>query len=209
MANKKVQKGITKKRMNEIENYLFSINGLVNPCSKDMTRKNVIGVEVAKQALRVLNEELDGYAINMDLIDLEGIYSEKERSETDDLICQLSDGLVVASYQRTYNELVRGEILEQAYPEGERKVRMEELEKEIQKQMQIVETLEQVNPSLAKNKEKEIQVLSQELESIKETLQLPTREELILRLYSAVTHKLDSIKEQCNERLNYLEGVLD
>lgn len=132
-----------------------------------------------------------------------------KRKEHRWMICGLSDGLVKASHLVTYQEMIRGEQLEKAYPEAERKARMLELEQEIQQQTQIIETLEQVNPSLARKKEKENQVLSQELESIRETLHLPTRDELTFMLYSAARYKLINLKEQCEFKLDYLKGVLE
>ena len=132
-----------------------------------------------------------------------------KRKEHRWMICGLSDGLVKASHLVTYQEMIRGEQVEKAYPEAERKARMLELEQEIQQQTQIIETLEQVNPSLARKKEKENQVLSQELESIRETLHLPTRDELTFMLYSAARYKLINLKEQCEFKLDYLKGVLE
>nr|WP_302660911.1 hypothetical protein [uncultured Clostridium sp.] len=68
--------------------------------------------------------------------------------------------------------------------------------------------LNEINPSLARVKVKEVYLLEKEAESLRETLYIPTREELITRIWSTVTSRLNNYKLQCITKLDYLEGIL-
>lgn len=59
--------------MQEIQTYLFCINGVVNPNMKDATRMNPIAVRSTKQELRTLQDELDLYELDIQLINVDAI----------------------------------------------------------------------------------------------------------------------------------------
>ncbi|EMU53258.1 hypothetical protein [Clostridium butyricum] len=62
-----------RKRIEEIDNYLISINGLVNPNIKEMAIRNPIAVKSTIRILKELNEEMSLYELNITDINLEGI----------------------------------------------------------------------------------------------------------------------------------------
>lgn len=210
MANKKMRnkRNMTRKRIEEIENYLLSINGLVNPNTKEVTLRNPIVVNSTILILKELNNEMNSYDFDIKNVDLERIFGNESVSEVDELIKWLGDGMIYCIYNSAYKEMLKGEQLEKSYPAHKRQERIKELEVEIQRSLQVIDMLNDINPSLAKNKAKEIELLEKEMKSLKETLYIPTREELSSKVYSAVNCRLDNYKTQCRNKLEYLERIL-
>ncbi|EMU53257.1 hypothetical protein [Clostridium butyricum] len=116
--------------------------------------------------------------------------------------------MIYSLYSNTYKEMLKGEQLEKTYPTDKRKERIKELEVEIQRNIQMADTLSKINPLLAKNKAKERYLLEKEAESLRETLCMPTREELSTRIWAIVTSRLNNYRLQCITKLEYLEGIL-
>lgn len=197
-----------RKRIEEIENYLLGINGLVNPNVKEITIKNPIAVKSTIEILKELKEELSFYKLNISDINLEGIFSNEPVSEIDELIKWIGNHMIYSLYSNTYREMLKGEQLEKTYPRAKREERIKELEAEIKRNRQVADMLNEINPSLARDKVKEGYLLEKEVESLKETLHIPTREELITRIWAAVTSRLNNYRFQCITKLDYLEGIL-
>ncbi len=208
MKNTKEKRNITRKRIEEIQNYLISINGLVNPNTKQVAVRNPIAVHSTISILKELNEEMNLYNLDINDINLEGIFNNESVSEVDELIRWIGEHIIYTLYSNIYKEMLKGEKLEESYPIQQRQERIKELESEIQRNMQVANMLNRINPSLAKNKAKERRLLEKEIESLRETLSMPTREELIVRVCSTVNSRLDNYKMQCRNKLEYLEGIL-
>ena len=208
MQKSKEKTKMIRKRIEEIENYLLSINGLVNPNVKEVTIKNPIAVKSTIEILKELKEELSFYELNISDINLEGIFSNEPVSEIDELIKWIGDHMIYSLYSNTYREMLKGEQLEKTYPMAKREERIKELEAEIKRNRQMADMLNEINPSLARVKVKEVYLLEKEAESLRETLYIPTREELITRIWSTVTSRLNNYKLQCITKLDYLEGIL-
>lgn len=208
MEKSKEKRKMKRKRIEEIENYLLSINGLVNPNVKEITIKNPIAVKSTIEILKELKEELSFYELNISDINLEGIFSNEPVSEIDELIKWIGDHMIYSLYSNTYREMLKGEQLEKTYPKAKREERIKELEAEIKRNRQMADMLNEINPSLARVKVKEVYLLEKEAESLRETLYIPTREELITRIWSTVTSRLNNYKLQCITKLDYLEGIL-
>lgn len=208
MEKSKEKRKMKRKRIEEIEDYLLSINGLVNPNVKEITIKNPIAVKSTIEILKELKEELSFYELNISDINLEGIFSNEPVSEIDELIKWIGDHMIYSFYSNTYREMLKGEQLEKTYPKAKREERIKELEAEIKRNRQMEDMLNEINPSLATVKVKEVYLLEKEAESLRETLYIPTREELITRIWATVTSRLNNYKLQCITKLDYLEGIL-
>lgn len=208
MEKSKEKRNMKRKRIEEIENYLLGINGLVNPNVKEITIKNPIAVKSTIEILKELKEELSFYELNISDINLEGIFINEPVSEIDELIKWIGDHMIYSLYGNTYREMLKGEQLEKTYPRAKREERIKELEAEIKTNRQMADMLNEINPSLARVKVKEVYLLEKEAESLRETLYIPTREELITRIWSTVTSRLNNYKLQCITKLDYLEGIL-
>lgn len=146
--------------------------------------------------------------MNISDINLEGIFSNEPVSEIDELIKWIGDHMIYSLYSNTYREMLKGEQLEKTYPKAKREERIKELEAEIKRNRQMADMLNEIDPSLARNKVKEVYLLEKEEESLRETLYIPTREELVTRIWAAVTNRLNNYRLQCITKLDYLEGIL-
>ena len=208
MQKSKEKTKMIRKRIEEIQNYLLGINGLVNPNVKSMTIKNPIAVKSTIQILKELKEEMSFYELNISDINLEGIFGNEPISEADELIRWIGNHMIYSLYNSTYKEMLEGEELEKTYPKDKRKERIKELEAEIERNKQVADMISKINPSLARDKVKERYLLEKEAESLRETLYIPIREELITRIWSTVNSRLNNYKLQCITKLDYLERIL-
>ena len=99
--------------------------------------------------------------------------------------------------------------LEEVFPVEERKSRILELEAEIKKEVLKGATVGKLNKDLRKSCEARAEELRKELHSIEETFNVVNEEYLNSMLYTIATSKIDEIKGRIEEKIIYLEDVME
>lgn len=202
-------KDINAKRIQEIVNYDLSLGMLVNPNIKQQLVVNPIGVKVALKTLKELREELEGFDIHIKEIDYNRIFGgSTELTETEVLIRNIGNCSYM-SYRNDYLKMIEQRELEEVFPVEERKSRILELEAEIKKEVLKGATVGKLNKDLRKSCEARAEELRKELHSIEETFNVVNEEYLNSMLYTIATSKIDEIKGRIEEKIIYLEDVME
>ena len=204
-----INKGISTKKIQQIENYSYSLGMLTNPNLRQQVVLNPIGLELNLKKLKELREELQGFDIDIKEIDCNRIFSgNTELTETEVLIRNIGNCSYM-SYRNDYLKMIEQRELEEVFPVEERKSRILELEAEIKKEVLKGATVGKLNKDLRKSCEARAEELRKELHSIEETFNVVNEEYLNSMLYTIATSKIDEIKSRIEEKIIYLEDVME
>lgn len=204
-----INKGINTKKIQQIENYSYSLGMLTNPNLRQQVVLNPIGLELNLKKLKELREELQGFDIDIKEIDCNRIFSgNTELTETEVLIRNIGNCSYM-SYRNDYLKMIEQRELEEVFPVEERKSRILELEAEIKKEVLKGATVGKLNKDLRKSCEARAEELRKELHSIEETFNVVNEEYLNSMLYTIATSKIDEIKSRIEEKIIYLEDVME
>lgn len=202
-------KGIDTKKIQQIENYSYSLGMLTNPNLRQQVVLNPIGLELNLKKLKELREELQGFDIDIKEIDCNRIFGgNTELTETEVLIRNIGNCSYM-SYRNDYLKMIEQRELEEVFPVEERKSRILELEAEIKKEVLKGATVGKLNKDLRKSCEARAEELRKELHSIEETFNVVNEEYLNSMLYTIATSKIDEIKSRIEEKIIYLEDVME
>lgn len=204
MSKNKVSRGINTKRIQQIENYDYSLWNLVNPNFRQQSILNPIGAGVALSTLQELRKELDSYEIKLQQIDCNRVFGRNmELTETEVFIRSINSHL---NYRNDYNKVMQTKELDRDFPREQRKKIADGLEKEIKGEYKKIETVGKFNKTLRRTCEVKIEKLSRELRDILSTLEVPTEEAINNRLYAIAEFKLREIKNRLDSKITYLEN---
>lgn len=209
-----IKRGTTKafngKRVIDIFNYVTGLGAITNINCKSIAISNPIAVTVAYEQLMELQKEMDAVSIDILDIDIENVLEpSREKNEVEFFIANANKVSVISTYYKMYKRMKEMESLEEVYPLAERRERKEQLELEINKKVYTNDKLHKINPSLANKEEKVIQGLKAELDSIVETLDFPSPEEIRLGLYSVAIVFIEQTKAIIENHITYLSGVVE
>ncbi|MDB2153813.1 hypothetical protein [Clostridium butyricum] len=134
MARRKLNKiNINTRRIQDIENYVYSLVQLNNPNLRNITKLNPISVKLNLEELRNLSMEVKDIEINRDDINLEAIYENNgELSEIDKFIRGIGRGVYYMTNYKLYSKMLGAEELEKVFTTEERVKRIKELEQQIE-----------------------------------------------------------------------------
>ena len=143
-------KGINTKKIQEIENYSYSLGMLTNPNLIQQVVLNPIGLELNLKKLKELREELQGCDIDIKEIDCNRIFGgNTELTETEVLIRNIGNCSYM-SYRNDYLKMIEQRELEEVFPAEERKSRILELEAEIKKEVLKGSTIGKLNKEIGR-----------------------------------------------------------
>lgn len=208
-SRSEINKGLSTKKIQQIESYSYSLGMLTNPNLRQQVVLNPIGLELNLKKLKELREELQGFDIDIKEIDCNRIFSgNTELTETEVLIRNIGNCSYM-SYRNDYLKMIEQRELEEVFPVEERKSRILELEAEIKKEVLKGATVGKLNKDLRKSCEARAEELRKELHSIEETFNVVNEEYLNSMLYTIATSKIDEIKSRIEEKIIYLEDVME
>ena len=200
-------KNINAKRIQEIENYDYSLWNYVNPNTKNQLRLNTIGVQVSLRTLKELRAELEGYHINIEEIDCNRVFGDcTELTDTEVFVRSITSYL---NYINDYHKIKETKELDKDFPREERQMIANDLEEEIKKEYRKITTVGRINKNLRRASEGKIEELSRQLRDILSTLQVPTEEDINNRLYAIAEFKLREIKNRLDSKIEYLSAMED
>ncbi|MFQ9247478.1 MAG: hypothetical protein ACLR3R_08990 [Clostridium paraputrificum] len=201
-SRSEINKGLSTKKIQQIESYSYSLGMLTNPNLRQQVVLNPIGLELNLKKLKELREELQGFDIDIKEIDCNRIFSgNTELTETEVLIRNIGNCSYM-SYRNDYLKMIEQRELEEVFPVEERKSRILELEAEIKKEVLKGATVGKLNKDLRKPCEARAEELRKELHSIEETFNVVNEEYLNSMLYTIATSKIDEIKSRIEEKDN-------
>ncbi|MFR2300008.1 MAG: hypothetical protein ACLS6P_07110, partial [Clostridium paraputrificum] len=202
-SRSEINKGLSTKKIQQIESYSYSLGMLTNPNLRQQVVLNPIGLELNLKKLKELREELQGFDIDIKEIDCNRIFSgNTELTETEVLIRNIGNCSYM-SYRNDYLKMIEQRELEEVFPVEERKSRILELEAEIKKEVLKGATVGKLNKDLRKPCEARAEELRKELHSIEETFNVVNEEYLNSMLYTIATSKIDEIKSRIEEKIIY------
>lgn len=198
------------KRINDIFNYVTSLNTLTNVNCKSIAIRNPIAVTNGYEQLIELKKELDVVKINIKDINIHNVFnSTSGKNEAERFISNLQDGVILATERNNYRRMKDMQSLDEIFSYNERVKRKNELELEIDKKLQTIEKLERINPSLAKSEQATIKTLQLEFNSLVETLDYPLEEEIRLSLYSRAVNYIEHLKLMVETKIDYLSNLVE
>lgn len=207
MSRNKVSKSINVKRVQQIENYDYSLWNLVNPNFRKQSILNQIGIKVSLSTLQELRKELDSYEIKLDEIDCNRIFDNIESlTETELFIRSINSYL---NYRNDYNKMLQTKELDKDFPREQRQKLADDLEEEMKKEYRKIETVGRINKTLRRTSEARIEELGIQLRDILSTLEVPTEEDINNRLYAIAEFKLREIKNRIDSKIAYLSSVME
>ena len=212
IGTKKIKTTVTEinaKRINDIFAYLVGLNSpICNPNCRTIAKANPIMVVSAYNELVDIQKEVEHLKIDIESIDVERIFHRDYANETESFIAGLREGRTFAYAQQDYKRMIELEALDVVYPYEERVRRKNELLQEIERKQNAQLRLAKVAPQLVKNEEQAIKQLQRELDSLVETLNIPTREEIRLRLYSEAMNFIEHLRKMVFEKLSYIQELI-
>ena len=207
MSKNKVSKGINTKRIQQIENYDYSLWNLVNPNFRQQSILNPIGAGVALSTLQELRKELDSYEIKLQQIDCNRVFGRNmELTETEVFIRSINSHL---NYRNDYNKVIQTKELDRDFPREEREKIANDLEEEIKKEYRKITTVGKINKTLRRASEARVEALGVELRDILSTLEAPTEEYINNMLYLIAESKIKEIKSRLDSKIAYLGSVME
>lgn len=207
MSKNKVSKGINTKRIQQIENYDYSLWNLVNPNFRQQSILNPIGAGVALSTLQELRKELDSYEIKLQQIDCNRVFGRNmELTETEVFIRSINSHL---NYRNDYNKVMQTKELDRDFPREEREKIANDLEEEIKKEYRKITTVGKINKTLRRASEARVEALGVELRDILSTLEAPTEEYINNMLYLIAESKIKEIKSRLDSKIAYLGSVME
>ncbi|WP_196001404.1 hypothetical protein [Clostridium sp. 1001271B_151109_B4] len=207
MSKNKVSKGINTKRIQQIENYDYSLWNLVNPNFRQQSILNPIGAGVALTTLQELRKELDSYEIKLQQIDCNRVFGRNmELTETEVFIRSINSHL---NYRNDYNKVMQTKELDRDFPREEREKIANDLEEEIKKEYRKITTVGKINKTLRRASEARVEALGVELRDILSTLEAPTEEYINNMLYLIAESKIKEIKSRLDSKIAYLGSVME
>lgn len=204
-------KNINAKRIQEIESYDYSLWNLVNPNTRNQLRVNPIGLQVSLRTLKELRAELEDFDIDIKKeIDCNRIFNEGNVDLTETEVFVRSIGnCSYLNYRNDYLKMIEQRELEKVFPVEERKARILELEEAIKKEVLKGATVGKLNKELRKLCEARAEELRKELHSIEETFNVVEEDYINNMLYLMATSKIAEIKSRIEEKIIYLEDVME
>lgn len=200
---------INAKRINDIFAYLISLNSpICNPNCREIAKANPIMVVSAYNELVDIQKEIEQLKIDIESIDVERIFRRDYANETERFIAGLREGRTFAYAQQDYKRMIELEALDAIYPYEDRVRRKNELEQEIERKKNAQLRLARVAPQLVKNEDQTIKQLQSELDSLVETLDIPTREEIRLHLYTDAMNYIDHLRKMIFSKLSYIAELI-
>lgn len=207
MSKNKVSRGINTKRIQQIENYDYSLWNLVNPNFRQQSILNPIGAGVALSTLQELRKELDSYEIKLQQIDCNRVFGRNmELTETEVFIRSINSHL---NYRNDYNKVMQTKELDKDFPREEREKIANDLEEEIKKEYRKITTVGKINKTLRRASEARVEALGVELRDILSTLEAPTEEYINNMLYLIAESKIKEIKSRLDSKIAYLGSVME
>lgn len=198
------------RRIQEIINYDYSLGSLVNINFRQQLVLNPIGGQTSLKVLKELRKELDSYDISLKEIDCNRVYGGNTNlTETEIFIRYINDGRSYLNYLSDYKKMKEAEELDRDFPREERQKLVDELEIEIKKEYRKIETIGKLNKTLRKASEARVKELGIELRDILDTLEVSTEEHINNMLYLIATSKIAEIKSRIEEKIIYLEDVME
>lgn len=202
-------KGINTKKIQQIENFDLSLGIFVNPNLRQQVVLNPIGLELNLTKLKELREELQGCDIDIKEIDCNRIFcGNTELTETEVFIRNIGNCSYM-SYRSDYNKILQTKELDKDFSREERQKLANSLEEERRKEYRKIETIGKLNKTLRKASETKVKELDVELRDILSTLEVPTEEYINNMLYLIATSKIAEIKGRIEEKIIYLEDVME
>ncbi|MDB2115660.1 hypothetical protein [Clostridium paraputrificum] len=206
MAKSTITK-LNTKRVQEIENYDYSLWNLVNPNFRNQLALNPIGAKLSLATLQELRKELEGYDISLREIDCNRIFGENTvLTETEAFIRSINSHL---SYRSDYNKILQTKELDRDFPREQRQKLADDLEEEIKKEYRKIETIGKLNKTLRRDSEARVKELGIELRDILTTLEVPTEEYINNVLYQIADFKIKEIKCRLDSKIAYLSSVME
>ncbi|MBS5925934.1 MAG: hypothetical protein KIC66_02450 [Clostridium sp.] len=207
MSKNKVSKCINTERIQQIENYDYSLWNLVNPNFRQQSILNPIGAGVALSTLQELRKELDSYEIKLQQIDCNRVFGRNmELTETEVFIRSINSHL---NYRNDYNKVMQTKELDKDFPREEREKIANDLEEEIKKEYRKITTVGKINKTLRRASEARVEALGVELRDILSTLEAPTEEYINNMLYLIAESKIKEIKSRLDSKIAYLGSVME
>lgn len=200
-------KHISSKRIQDIENYEYSLWNLVNPNTRNQLILNPIGGRIALITLQKLRKELDSYEISLEEIKCTRVFDENaDLTETEVFIKSTNSYL---GYIADYNKFIQIKELDRGFPREQREKIVNELKEKIEKEYKKIETIGKINNNIKKVSEAKVTELNAELRDILSTLESPTEEYLNNILYRIADSKIKEIKRRLDSKINYLSSVME
>lgn len=195
------------KRIQQIENYDYSLGNLVNPNFRKQLELNPIGAKLALSTLQTLSSELDDYTINLKEINCNRIFgTNTELTETEIFIKSINSHL---NYRRDYNKILQINELDRDFPREQRKKIANELKEKIKKEYRKIETVGKINKTIRRASEARIEALDIELRDILSTLEVPTEDYINNMLYLMAECRIKEIKNRLDSKIKYLSSVME
>lgn len=208
MAKSTVTK-LNTKRIQQIENYDYSIGNLFNINFRQQLILNPIGLELNLIKLKELREELQGCDIDIKEIDCNRIFcGNTDLTETEVFIRNIGNCSYI-KYRKDYNKVIQIKELDRDFPREQRQKIANELEEEIKKEYRKIETIGKLNKTLRKASEARVKELGVELRDILSTLEVPTEEYINNMLYQIADFKIKEIKGRLDSKITYLSSVME
>lgn len=202
-------KGISTKRIQEIENFDLSLGRFVNPNIRQQVALNPIGLKLNLTKLKELREELQDFHIDIKEIDSNRIFGKNtELTETEVFIRTICNYSYI-NYRNDYLKMIEQRELEKVFPVEERKARILEIEESIKKEVLKGSTIGKLNKDLRKSCDARAEELRKELHSIEETFNVVDEEYLNSMLYMMADRKIKEIAERINFKISFLEDIME
>lgn len=208
MKTKKILNNITLlERYNALEYYRNDCFKILNRAIPDIAKRDILlttsTLEVLQEVEKVIKADIDN--LNIEKINLESILEETTK---DELAQFISDKICVwslTSLQKDYKAFKKAQELNRVWSVEARQKEVEVLEKNIAEIEESIEILAEVDITLVKNQNEELDKLIKKKEAIIGTLNYKTEEEIKLEIYSCVYSYLNNLLKNVQDDIEYLE----
>lgn len=207
MAIKRGTKGFNFQEVNEIQLYVLGLGQLLNKNMKQYVTMNPRGVRVALAELKLIQEEIAPVEVELKDVDVNRcLVTKEDMTEVEKFLW--NNPAIVSSGLGKLKQIQQAEIYDLKNPKTDREAKIDEMEAKIEKYTEINLRLKALGAGQdVERNERQIEKLEAEIYNIRLTFDVPTIEEIQFEMFSFADAKLNGIKNQVDEAINYLEGV--
>lgn len=195
-------------RLEEINIFNASLFQFINPNTAENVKRNVIMINNLIRTLGELIAEVEAMDIRLEDICCDRLYGNVEKNSLDEYIRRIGNGFASSVYIKDYIQMKEAEDLEEYFPASERRTRIKALTEGIAKKEAMMERLQKVSPTTAREVEKSINSMKTELKNLEETLKVITREQLNKNIFNMLSNNKSKMLEDLMNNKAYLEGLM-
>lgn len=193
-------------RYRNMNRFKYGIFRVCNPAIPTEVRENSILAGIVLDKLKELKKEIqeDIEAISITSIDIEDILG-SVNSEISELLAREICLFDLAGIKNQYENYLKAERLNSIFPLADRENRIKELEKQINNLKLTIDSLEEIEPSLALTQKEKVKNLLKEKDALEETLHFISLDDIKANLFVRLHSFLLSLLNDFDDKIDFIE----